>query len=88
MDNNSETADKVVQILEEIRDNQNIQLERQAESMKIQSEQFSMARVQMEKAEKLQGRAEALQEKAGGVLKIILPIVVVLIVFLSWLIFQ
>ena len=52
-------------------------------------------RRQSERAEKIQDRAEELQERSAGImtaarrsLAIVLPVVVLLIVYLTWLIFR
>ncbi len=75
-------------LLREIRDNQRIQLERQAEALEMQRRQFDMARVQIERAEQLQGRAEALQGRASKALKFILwiaiPLVALLLLMMMW----
>ena len=86
---------KLSGVLEEIRDNQKLQLERQLEALAIQREQFAIFQRQAERAERLQDRAEQLQNKGaqlvGGAHKgalILLPIVIVLIAYVSWLIFR
>jgi len=75
-------------LLREIRDNQRIQLERQAEALEMQRRQFEMARVQLERAEHLQGRAEALQGRAGKAVKFILwvaiPLLALLLLLMFW----
>jgi len=55
----SETTSR---LLEEIRNNQKLQLERQAESLDMQRRQLSLVEKQMERAEKIQDRAGELQE--------------------------
>ena len=82
-------------MLEQIRDNQATQLARQAEALELQKEQFAVYRRQAERAEKLQDRAEELQTRGMGIMKtarrsiaVVLPIVILLIVYLSWLIFR
>ena len=76
---------ETITLLREIRDNQRLQLERQAEALELQRRQFDMARVQIERAGQLQNRAEALQGRAGKGLKFILWIVVPLLALLLWL---
>jgi uncharacterized membrane protein (DUF106 family) len=83
----------IVNLLTEIRDNQQKQLQHQQEALALQKEQFELVQIQYKKAEKLQDRAESLQEKghammgvARKALAIILPIVIVLVIYLSWLI--
>jgi len=52
----------LVNILKEIRDNQKIQLDRQAESLALQREQFALVQRQTERTERIQDRAEHIQE--------------------------
>jgi len=86
---------RMVQLLEQIRDNQAVQLARQAEALELQKEQFAVFRRQAERAERLQDRAEELQTRGMGIMKtarrsiaIVLPVVILLIVYLSWLLFR
>lgn len=86
---------RLVSVLEEIRDNQRLQLERQAEALSLQREQYALVQKQQERAERIQDRAEAIQAKsaqlvAGSrkVFAVVLPIIVLLIVYLSWLLFR
>lgn len=88
-------AERIVALLEQLRDNQAEQLKRQAEALALQKEQFEMVRRQAERAEKLQDRAEELQTRGMGMMKtarravaILLPIVILLVIYLSWLIFR
>ncbi len=75
-------------LLREIRDNQRLQLERQAEALELQRRQFEILRPQMERAEALQGRAEALQSRAGKAVKFILwiaiPLLALLLLLMMW----
>lgn len=82
-------------LLEEIRNNQRLQLERQQEALALQREQLALIQHQSERAEHLQQRAEQLQERSaqlvGGarkVLAIVLPLVILLIAYLSWLLLR
>jgi len=77
----SEDARRITTLLEQIRDNQIAQLE--------------LVRRQAERTERIQDRAEELQAKSAGVvatarrsLAVVLPLVVLLIVYLTWLIFR
>jgi CHASE3 domain sensor protein len=86
---------RIVELLEEIRDNQATQLARQAEALAMQQQQYELVRVQSERAARLQDRAEELQARGMGIMKtargtlaIVLPIVIVLIIYLSWLLFR
>lgn len=76
---------ETTELLREIRDNQRIQLQRQAEALEMQRSQFEMARAQIDRAERLQGRAEALQGKAGKALKFILWLALPLLALLLFL---
>jgi uncharacterized membrane protein (DUF106 family) len=78
-----------------VRDNQAMQLTRQADALALQKEQFEVVRRQAERAEKLQDRAEELQARGMGIMKtarrslaVVLPIVFLLIAYLSWLLFR
>ncbi len=91
MTNNQEELN----ILKEIRDNQKLQLERQAEALAIQKEQFDIFRKQMEQTQRIQDRAEKLQDKSaqiiGGARKVfivVIPILFMLILYVSWLLFR
>ncbi len=91
----SQQADRIVALLEQACDNQAQQLARQAEAFALQKEQFEVFRRQAERAEKLQDRAEELQARGMGIMKtakrslaVVLPIVILLVVYLSWLVFR
>jgi len=86
---------RIVELLEQIRDNQATQLARQSEALAMQKEQYELVRVQSERAARLQDRAEELQTRGMGIMKtarrslaIVLPIVIVLIIYLSWLLLR
>ena len=88
-------AARIVSLLEQIRDNQAEQLARQREALDFQKSQFELVKRQAERTERIQDRAEELQAKSAGIVKsarrsvaFILPVVVVLIVYVSWLIFR
>jgi uncharacterized membrane protein (DUF106 family) len=74
-------AARIVAVLEQIRDNQ--------------ADTLALVKRQAERTERIQDRAEELQAKSAGIVKaarrsiaFILPVVIVLIVYLSWLIFR
>lgn len=82
-------------ILKDIRDNQKRQLERQTEALALQREQFALIQKQAERHERIQDRAESIQTKgaqmvavARKTLFLLLPIVILLIIYVSWLIFR
>jgi uncharacterized membrane protein (DUF106 family) len=79
---------RVVALLEEVRDSL-------AAMNALQKEQFELVRRQTERVERIQDRAEELQARGMGImttarrsLAIVLPIVILLILYLSWLIFR
>jgi hypothetical protein len=91
----SEDLARVVSVLEEIRDDQRLQLQRQAEALALQREQFAMVQKQFERTEHIQERAEMLQTRsaqivgtARKVMIVVLPIITFLIIYLSWLLFR
>ena len=64
--NDTDKLEQMARLLEEIRDNQKAQLERQAESLALQREQHQIFRKQHEKTTKNQERAEAIQDKSAN----------------------
>ncbi len=79
---------RIVALLEEVRDNQ-------AAMLALQQEQFALVRRQTERAERIQDRAEELQARGMGImttarrsLAIVLPVVILLIIYVSWLMFR
>jgi uncharacterized membrane protein (DUF106 family) len=88
-------AARIAALLEQIRDNQAQQIARQADALEFQKTQLEIVRRQAERAERLQERAEELQAKSAGIMKtarrslaIVLPVVFLLIVYLTWLLFR
>ncbi|HEU5468146.1 MAG TPA: hypothetical protein VFU77_02490 [Steroidobacteraceae bacterium] len=74
-------AARIAALLEEIRDRQ--------------AEQLEIVKRQAARTERIQDRAEELQAKSAGVvatarraLAVVLPIVILLVLYLSWLIFR
>ena len=91
----TEKLEQIAALLEEVRDNQRTQLERQAESLAIQKEQFQVFLKQQEKTRQLQDRAEAIQARSshliGNVQRFVpfaMAAVAVLIGFVAWLLFR
>ncbi|HUQ26290.1 MAG TPA: hypothetical protein VM140_11525 [Burkholderiales bacterium] len=72
---------RVVRLLEEIRDHQKAQLD----AFLVQSERA--ARLQ-DRAEELQARSAQLVGRSRRVLMMLLPVIIVLIAYVSWLIFR
>jgi uncharacterized membrane protein (DUF106 family) len=92
---NDNDSERMLRVLEEIRDQQKDQLERLTEALAVQREQFAVVQKQAERTERIQTRAEQLQDKsaqmvgvARKVLFAVLPIIIVLIAYLTWLIFR
>ncbi len=86
---------RIVSLLEQIRDNQAKQIAGQQEALALQKVQFELVRRQVERAEKLQDRAEELQTRGMGMMKtarrtlaFILPVVIILIIYVSWILFR
>ncbi len=86
---------RIAELLEQIRDNQSEQLARQREALEFQRSQLELVRRQSERTEKIQDRAEELQARGAGImtiarrsLAIVLPDVILLIAYLTWLIFR
>ena len=89
------SEEKMMSVLEEIRDSLNLQLENQQASIEMQKEQFLMVKMQFKRAEKLNDRAEAIQEKsanlvaAGGkIVKIVIPLIIILLLYAVWMVYQ
>lgn len=67
----------------------------QRETLELARRQYEMAEKQFQRAEALHQRAERIQDRSEGMLGtarkamiVILPVIVVLIAYLSWLIFR
>ena len=89
------TQSKLLQTLQELTENHAKQLELQKESLHIQREQYRMALESYEKQRELQLRAEVLQNKSAGMMElgrklffIVIPVLVALIAYLSWMLFR
>jgi len=87
--------EQIITLLKEIRDAQQEQLKRQDKALALQQEQYAMVKIQFDRAEKLNDKAEAIQKKsaslianAGKLFKIIVPILILLIAYLSWQMFR
>ena len=85
---NDENVRLLLAALKEISDNQQLQLA-------LQREHSSLVQRQAERHEMIQGRAENIQAKSAQIMAVarrtlfvILPIVTLLIVYVSWLLFR
>lgn len=86
---------EVAELLREIRDAQRAQLAKQDEALRLQREQFALTQRQVERAERIQDRAEQLQAGSAQIMGVarktlfaLLPILVVLIAYVTWLILR
>lgn len=90
-----EDVAKIVRLLEEIRDNQRLQLERQSEVLVLQRRSMDKADAGIADARNLQDRAERIQERSHSLLKAgraffytVLAIVGVLLALVAWITFE
>jgi hypothetical protein len=86
---------RIAQLLAEVRDAQRQQLEQSREALALQREQLEFVRRQAERTERIQDRAEQIQHRSFQIvglsrklMLIVLPIVIGLIAYLSWLLFR
>ena len=91
----TDERDEVVQLLREIRDGQRAQLAKQDEALRVQREQAAIVQRQAERAERINDRAEQLQAGSAQIMSVarktlfaLLPILVLLIAYVTWLIFR
>ncbi len=98
----TDDARKMIALLEEIRDGQQLHLKRQAdafdrqtEALALQQQQFAILKTQAGRAQELQDRAEKIQAKSAGLIGsaralvlIVAPLAVLALVFLFWLVFS
>ena len=92
---NDSDAQRLTELLTEIRDDQRLQLQRQAEALAVQREQAEIAKRQFERAEKIQQRAAVIIcelrswiTAARRTVLVVVPVLLVLIVYVSWLLFR
>jgi hypothetical protein len=86
---------EIAKLLEELRDNQKTQLERQGEALAIQKKQFELFLQQHDKTVAIQNRAESIQDRSAqlvaGVRRlfpVIVGVLVLLILYVTWLLFR
>jgi uncharacterized membrane protein (DUF106 family) len=92
---NDQDAQRIIHILEEIRENQKLQLKQQTETNALQQGQFAMAQKHSDRTDRIQDRAEQIQAKSAQLVAgsrkamlVILPVILVLILYVSWLMFH
>jgi len=90
-----EDSRRLLALLEDIRENQKLQIDRQFEALELQRRQFAILEKQQERADRIQDRAEQIQNKsaqlvagARKVMIVVIPIIIALIIYLSWLMFR
>jgi hypothetical protein len=84
----TEKLDRIARLLEEIRDGQKLQLERQADTLALQKEQFQRTQKLQERAEAIQDRSAQLVGRVHWFVPLAMAVVVILIGYVSWLLFR
>ena len=81
-------SEEATALLREIRDQQRLQLERQQEALQLQREHIALYLRQLDRVERINDRAEAIQGRASRAAKFILwiaiPLVLVLLALMFW----
>ncbi len=92
---NTDELTQLTALLEDIRAGQKQQLEHQREALELQRAQFAVFQEQAARAERIQQKAELLQDRGATLVKgarrvvlVIVPIILALIVYLSWILFH
>jgi hypothetical protein len=84
---NDQDATKIIRLLEEIRDGQRLQLERQAQALADLSRRGGDATGLQERADRVLAKSAKLVVGARILAFIALPFAVVLLAFVAWMIF-
>ena len=81
-------------VLEEIRDDQRVLLEHSRQMLELAQTQLDIVKRQFDRAQQLQDRAEALQSRGEGLISgarkafyVIIPVLIALLIYVSWLLF-
>ena len=81
-------TEEIASLLREIRDQQRLQIERQAEALALQRRQFEMYEAQLGRVENINTRAEAIQGRAAKAIKLVLwvalPLLLLLLAAMAW----
>lgn len=81
-------SEEIAGLLREIRDQQRIQIDRQAEGLALQRRQFEAYEAQLGRVEHINDRAEAIQRRAGNAMKTVLwvalPLLLLVLTTLLW----
>jgi len=83
----SKDVERLVGLLEQIRQGQREQLAIQREHFEIAKTQYDRANAINDRAERIQAKSDALIDRSGTVFKVVLPILIVLIAAAGWLLF-
>jgi hypothetical protein len=75
-------SEEIAALLREVRDQQRLQIERQAEALALQRRQFEIYESQLGRVEHINDRAEAIQHRAARAVRVVLWIALPLL-FLS-----
>lgn len=93
MDKDTEIED--LKVLQELREGQKQQLEKQGEALELQRANFALVKEQFDRANKLHDRAEQIQESGAQLMAtarksaiIVIPIIVIFLFFVGWLIYR
>jgi ABC-type uncharacterized transport system involved in gliding motility auxiliary subunit len=78
------TSDESLAVLREIRDNQRVQLERQAEALALQREQYEQYKQQVERVDRINARAESMQAFGRRLVMVLVPLLVLLMAMMAW----
>ena len=89
--NDQQQLDRIARLLEEIRDGQRLQLERQAEALQRQEQILAQQRERLAGLSQNSGKADELLAKSAKVVAsarvlvlIVLPVAVLLLVYMLW----
>ena len=89
---NTDESARLIALLEEPRAGQKLQIEQQREALDLQRRQFEVFQEQAARAEKIQLKAEQLQDRGASLVgrarkavAFILVVVIVLIGYVSWI---
>lgn len=87
----TEESARLVALLEELRAGQKEQLARQLEALELQRNQLAVFQEQAARAERIQQKAELLQDRGATLIRgarnaslVIVPVIVIVIVYVFW----
>jgi len=81
-------SEEIAGLLRDIRDQQQLQIERQGEALALQKRQFELYESQLGRVESINDRAEAIQNRAGKAVRVVLwvalPLVFLALATMLW----